>query len=66
MNDLVPKETCCFNCMNKPICRIVNSIWHPDFKRNLGLATIADKRTKFFEAVERFLAKVCEHYELEV
>lgn len=66
MSELTPTEVCCFNCKNKDICRLVNNIWHPDFKRNLGLATIADKRTKFFEAAERFLAKVCEYYEPEI
>lgn len=65
-DELTAKETCCFNCKNKEICRLVNNMWQPDFKRNLGLATVQDKRTKFFEAVERYLAKVCDYYELEI
>lgn len=66
MDELTSKEVCCYNCKTKDICRIINNIWHPEFKKNLGHATIPDKRTKFFEAVERFLAKVCEYYEPEV
>jgi hypothetical protein len=63
---LEPLEVCCFNCQLKKICRIVNGIWHPQFKQNLREAAPLDKQQQFFEGVERMLARICDHYNPEL
>jgi len=65
-DELKAVETCCFNCKLKSICQIINNIWSPEFKRNIAKAAEADKVQRFFEAVERFLANICDFYNPEL
>lgn len=65
-DELKAVEICCFNCKLKSICKIVNNIWSPEFKRNIAQAAEADKVQRFFEATERLLAKICDFYEPEI
>jgi len=59
-------EVCCFNCRHKDICRIVNGIWHPDFKMNLQKAAELGNQQKFFEGVERMLARICDKFDSRI
>lgn len=53
----------CFNCRHKSICMIVNNLWPGDFKQRFGQVVKAEDRNKFFEAVERILARLCTHFD---
>lgn len=55
-------EICCFQCGNKAFCNVVNSMWHPDFKKNLGNVAERPRMVKFTEGVERMLARICDHF----
>lgn len=59
---LEPLEVCCFNCQHKEICRLVNEIWHPQFKQRLRSIAPLNKQQQFFEAAERMLARICDKY----
>ena len=59
-------EICCFQCAHKLICNVVNPIWHPDFKKNLRKVAQLDRQQKFFEGVERMLARICDHFSPDI
>lgn len=59
-------EVCCYNCRHKDICMIVQSMWDEKFKPRLKAVMKPEDRQKFFEAVERILARLCTHFDPNV
>lgn len=55
-------DVTCFNCMNKSFCNVVNPMWDPNFKKNLGNVAERPRMVKFFEGVERMLARICDYF----
>lgn len=61
--EITEVETCCFNCRHKAICMVVQFMWNDKFKPRLAAVMRAENRVKFFEAVERVLARLCDHFD---
>lgn len=61
--EYIEVETCCFNCRHKSICMVVQFMWNENFKPRLAAVMKPEDRPKFFEAVEKVLARLCTHFD---
>ena len=56
-------EINCFNCANKEICIIVKSMFPIEFRSALAKVASRPDMQKFYEAVEKMLARICQSFQ---
>lgn len=56
-------EINCFNCANKNICVVINNLFPPEFKSLLSRVASREDMQKFYEAVEKMLARICQNFQ---
>ena len=56
-------EINCFNCENKEICIVIDRLFPVEFKTALAKVASHQDMAKFYEAVEKMLARICQSFQ---
>ena len=56
-------EINCFNCANKGICIVIERLFPVEFKTLLARTATPQDMKKFYEAVEKMLARICQNFQ---
>lgn len=56
-------EINCFNCENKEICIVIDRLFPVEFKTALAKVASHPDMAKFYEAVEKMLARICQSFQ---